>query len=340
MIKGEINSIKNLFLLKNYTTPMKRILSVLTLLLFITACDDGDLTVDVIDFSEAPAQKCPVKDVIYKVKDSEMLFIEIPSSYFTENETLPDAPIEVALSSTVKVTYRKYDDTVTSLNICPTVPDGTPNVVEQWDATSGIIQIKATSIKTTNTTTGATKITGYIYNITFKNITFEKPSGPQVYETFAFGNYTTTISALAFGFDDQAEKSTCSSDNRIFNFAGSEVLILDVGANYPALFASAVTSTPRTALINPTNKLTYKLFTNTVDNAYFCATTPPATPTLAQEWNAVDGVEAVSGIIEVSTTTFGSDFQHTVHLKNVVLKKGNSTFTLGNDYIYGSFVTP
>ncbi|MCF6133525.1 hypothetical protein [Flavobacterium wongokense] len=317
---------------------MKRILSLLTLLLFITACDDGDLTVDVIDFSEAPALKCPVKDVIYKVKGSEMLFIEIPSTYFTENETLPDEPIEVALSTTVKVTYRKYDDTVTQLNICPTVPDGTPNVVEEWKASSGIIQIKATAIKTTDTTTGATKITGYIYNITFKNITFEKPAGPQGYETFPFGNYSTTISPLAFGFDDQADKSTC--DDRIFNFSGSEALILDVGTNYPTLFASTVTTTPRTALIDSTNKLTYKLFTNTVNNTYFCATTPPATPTLSQEWNAENGVEAVSGIIEVTTTTFGSDYQHTVHLRNVILRKGNSTFTLGNDYLYGSFITP
>ena len=75
MIKGKFNSIKNLFLLKNYTIPMKRILCLLSLLLFITACDDGKLTVDVIDFSEVPAQKCSNKDVIYKVKDAEMLFI-------------------------------------------------------------------------------------------------------------------------------------------------------------------------------------------------------------------------------------------------------------------------
>ena len=37
---------------KIYTIPMKRILSIVLLLLFITACDDGNLTVDVIDFSE------------------------------------------------------------------------------------------------------------------------------------------------------------------------------------------------------------------------------------------------------------------------------------------------
>ena len=318
---------------------MKRILSILTLFLFFTACDDGDLTVDVIDLSDVAAQKCSDKDVIYKIKDSEMLFLEIPSTSFIENETLTGAPIEIAINSTNKVTYRRYDGTVTSLNICPTVPDATPNVVEQWAASAGTIQINATAIKTTNALTGITIITGYKYYIVLKNITFEKPSGPQVYETFVFGNYTTTIIPLAFGFDDQVEKSTCNNDNRIFNFNGSESLMLDVGTNFSTLFANSETTIPRKALINATNKLTYKLFANAVNNAYFCATPPPASPTLSQEWNAVAGVDPVSGVIEVSTTTLGAGFLHTIHFRNVSLKKGNSTFTLGDDYIYGSFVT-
>ena len=318
---------------------MKRILAILSVLLLITSCDDGNLTVDVIDFSEGPIQKCSLKEVLYKVKDSEMLVLEIPATTFTENQTLDSAPIEVAINSTNKVTYRKYNGTVTQNNICPTIPDGTPNVTEQWLATDGTIQIKATAIKTTNATTNATNITGYNYYIILKNVTFEKPSGPQVYETFVFGNYTTTISPLALNFDADADKSTCAaSDNRIFNFSGSEAFIFD-STNFSTLFANAVTTTPRTALISSANKLTYKLFNNTITNAYFCATTAPATPLLLQEWNAVNGVEATSGIIEVTTTTLGTSFIHTIHLKRVTLKKGNSDFSLGDDYIFGSFVT-
>lgn len=317
---------------------MKRIISLLALLLLITACDDGDVTVDVIDFSEVAAQKCPLKDVIYKVKDSEMLYIEIPASTFTENETLENAPITLPINATNKVTYRKYSDAVTANNICPTVPDGTPDVIEQWKATDGIIEIKATAIKTTNGTTNATKITGYQYNIVFKNITFDKPGDvDQTYPTFTFGNYNTTISALAFGFDDQVDKSSCS--NKLLNFSGSEAFIFDVGANFPTLFANEVTTTPRTALFDSTNKLSYKLFTNAVTDAYFCATPTPATPTLSQQWDAVAGVEATSGMIEVTTTIFGTGFQHTIHFKKVILKKGNSTFTLGDDYIFGQFIT-
>ncbi len=317
-------------MLKNYTIPMKRILCLLSLLLFLTACDDGDLTVDVIDFSEVAAQKCSAKDVIYKVRDAEMLFVEIPASIFPNDETLDGTPIEVQINSTNKVTYRKYDGTVSSLNICPTVPDATPNLMEEWNATSGIIQITSTAITTTNTTDNSTRITGYTYNIVFKNITFQKPSGPQVYETFTFGNYATTVSALAFGFNQEVDKSACST--KIYDFSGGEVFTLDV-ADYTSMFASEVTTIPRTAVISTTDKLSYRLYSGTITDDYFCATTIPTTPTLLQQW------DATSGTIEVTTTTLGSQYQHTIRLRNVTLKKGNSEFSLGNDYLFGTLIT-
>ena len=316
---------------------MKRILCILSLLFFITACDDGNLTVDVIDFSEVAVQKCSDKDVIYKVKDAEMIFIEIPASTFINDATVEGEPIEVAINSTNKVTYRKYDGTVSSANICPTIPDATPNLKEQWNATSGIIQITSTAIKSTNTTDNSTRITGYTYNIVFKNITFQKPTGPQVYETFLFGNYATTVSPLAFGFNEEVDKSACST--KIYDFSGGEVFTLDV-ADYATLFANEVTTTPRTALISSSNKLSYRLYSSTITDAYFCAATIPATPTLTQQWNAIDGIEATSGIIEVSTTTLTTTtYQHTIRLKKVTLKKGNSEFSLGDDYLFGTLIT-
>jgi hypothetical protein len=323
---------------------MKRILCLLSLLLFLTACDDGDLTVDPIDFSEGAIQKCNLKEVLYKVKGSEMIFIEIPSTYFADNQTITDIPIEVAISnaatSPVKVTYRKYASETSADNICPTAPDATPNLIEQWEATDGIIQITSTAIKTTDSTTGFVKITGYIYSIKFKNIIFLKPDGPQTQEDIPFGNYTKNITPLAFGFDTEVDKSTCSaSDNRIFNFSTSEALILDA-ADYSTLIVNQETpiATPRTASINATNKLSYRLYSGQISNAYFCAVSPTS-PTLVEQWDAESGVAGTSGIIEVETTTLGSSFRHTIHLKNVTMKKGNSEFNLGPDYIFGSFVT-
>ena len=131
-------------------------------------------------------------------------------------------------------------------------------------------------------------------------------------------------------------RSTCST--KIYDFSGGEVFTLDVG-DYNALFASEVTTTPRTALISATNKLSYRLYSNAITNAYFCAATIPATPTLSQQWDAVNGIEATSGIIEVSTTSLGAGYLHTIRLKKVTLKKGNSEFSLGDDYLFGTLTT-
>jgi hypothetical protein len=315
---------------------MKRFLGILLFVFVLNGCDDGDLEVQNIDFADVTTNKCSSKDVVYKIKDSEMLLIEIPvETTFLNEQTPENAPIIVPISSTVKVKYRQYNGNITEDNICPTIPDANPSLQEEWNAIAGTIEITTTAVKSTNQTTGLTKITGYRHYIVFKNITFEKPNGVQTYETYVFGNYNTSISALPLGFTDEAQKSTC--DNRVFNIKGSELLTFDT-TNYAALFENVVTTTPRTALINTSNKLSYRLYNNVVTDTYLCSNPIPTTPTLLQEWNAVDGIENVSGIIEVTTSTYGTGFQHTIRLKNVVMKKSNSDFTLGNDYLFGSFI--
>jgi hypothetical protein len=322
-------------LLQN-TVTMKRFLGILLFAFVLNACDDGDLQVENIDFEEITANRCSSKDVIYKIKDSEMLLMEIPiETSFLNEQTPENSPITLPISSTVKVKYRQYNGSISADNICPTIPDANPSLQEEWNAVAGTIQITTTTIKSTNETTGLTKITGYRHYIVFKNITFEKPTGVQTYETYVFGNYNTTAATLPLGFDNEAQKSSC--DNRVFNISGSELLMFDT-ENYSTLFENSVTTTPRITLINSSNKLSYKLYNNVVTDTYLCSSPTPTAPTLLQEWNAVDGVENVSGIIEVTTSTYGTGFQHTVRLKNVTLKKGNNDFTLGSDYLFGSFI--
>ncbi len=325
---------------------MKRILGLLAVVLFINACDDGDLTVDTIDFADVPVQKCPLKEILYKISDNKMLILAIPASTFLNDETPDGDPIEVQISGNIDVVYRQYIGTPTDANICDIVTAATPNLSEEWNATSGTILITSTAIKTVNSTTGITQITGYRHYIVFEDIVFLKPDGTtQTYagSSFVFGNYNdTSQSPLAFGFNDEAAISTCSSDNRIFNFNSSEVFILDL-ADFATLFQNVETTEPRIAYISATNKVNYRLYSGTINNAYFCTTPVPSTPTLTENnWLANDGVVANgTGIISVTTTqpSLGV-FEHTIRLKKVTMTKGNSDFYLGDDYLYGKIVTP
>lgn len=306
--------------------------------LALNGCDDGNLIQEDINFEDITTQSCGTNDVIYKLKEKEALLVEIPQSSFTNEPSLADTPTIIDINSSNRVVYRFYDGTVSADNICETIPPATPIVTDQWNATSGKIQIFTTAVKTLDATDNSTRISGYNHNIVFKNITFAKSSGTQVYETFPFGDYVTPATALPFLFDKTIEQ--CGSSNLIYNYTSSESLTLAIDPN---LIANEVTplDNPRIGILGTsTNILTYRLFTGLLTADYFCNATTPSTPVINQEWNAVAGVTGMSGIIEVTTTTNGpGSFKHTIVLKKVTLKNGNSDFLLGDNYIYGDLLT-
>ena len=318
---------------------MKRAFYGLIIALVFNSCDDGNLTQEVISFDTVTTQSCSTNNIIYKIKGQEALLIQIPSSSFTNEPTAVGSPTIIDINSTNRVVYRFYNGTISSSMFCETIPPSSPAVTDEWIATAGKIQISTTAIKTTNATTGKTSITGYNHNIVFKNITFAKQNGTQVYETFAFGDYSRTITPLTFGFDETLEQ--CPTSKQIYNYNSSEAVTLDnIDTN---LIQNQITplNTPRIALIGTTaNKLAYRLFTNgIVTPSYFCNTTIPTTPAISQEWIAEAGVANVKGTIEVTTTNVLNTYTHHIVLKKVTFVKGNNNFTLGDSYVLGDLIT-
>jgi hypothetical protein len=315
---------------------MKRFLGILCCVIAFSGCDDGDLVVDTIDFSAVTAKKCANNNLIYKLKDNEALILNIPATSFGSNPSVVGTPTELVINSENQVVYNFYEGKVADGNICDLLPPATPNVKNQWKASSGIIQITTTAVKKQDETNNSTRITGYNYNIVFKNITFDKGDGTtQFYETFVFGDYFKQLDpALPFDFSELL--NICSTTGEVYKFSANESFTLDID---PALIINEVTpvGSPRTAVIGAVNnKLTYRFFTNGVlAPEYFCQIPVPALPTVSQVWLGKSG-----GAIEVSTTTNGpNSFVHTIIFKNVTLEKDNSNFQLGTSYKYGELQT-
>ncbi len=317
---------------------MKKVVGLLFFLFVLNSCDDGNLVQEDITFENTATQSCSTNNIIYKLKDKEALILEIPESSFINEPTLEGSPRIINISSTNRVVYRFYNGAVSANNICETIPPATPIVTDQWNATDGTIQIITSAVKNTDATTGRTKITGYNHNVVFKNITFAKNNGTQVYETFPFGDYVTTATTLPFGFDETVEQ--CSSSKQIYNYTSSEALTLDID---PDLIKNEITplNSPRTGVIGTSiNKLVYRLYSNGVLTPdYFCNATLPILPSISQEWIAESGVTNVSGIVEVTTSKVLETYVHTIVLKKVTFTKGNSDFTLGDSYTYGELIT-
>ena len=315
---------------------MKRFLGILFLVVIISGCDDGDLFLEDINFDKATVATCANNDIIYKLNEKEALLLELPGFIFpSETKTQ-----EVTIGGSNRVVYRFFNGTVKTDNICETIPPATPIVVDQWTAEAGgKIVITSTPIKTTDATTNSSKITGYNHYIVLKNIVFIKTNNDkQKYPEFIFGDYKTTVTSIPFAFTKTLGQ--CTTSKQVYNFINSEALTLN---NIEAgLIKNEVTAlnTPRTALIgSTTNSLIYRSYTGLLTESYFCNATTPTTPTLFQEWKAAAGVANTEGIIEVTTTTFGTGFKHTIVLKKVKMVRGSDDFSLGDNYIYGELIT-
>lgn len=319
---------------------MKRVISLLIFVLFLNSCDDGNLTLETISFDDVATQSCSENEILYKIKDKEALLLQIPTTSFTNEPTDSGLPTVIDIdNSTYRVVYRFFNGAVTADNICNIIPPATPTVNDQWTGLSGKIEITTTAVKTTNTTNNSTQITGYNHNIVLKNITFSKTNGTQVYETFPFGDYVTAATSLPFGFGKVLTQ--CPSSKQVYNYTSSQSFTLDNLDSSLIVNTETPIGSPRTALIGTSsNIVTYRLFSGIITSSYFCNTTIPTTPLISEEWNAVSGVSGVSGIIEVTTIKNGtSAFTHTIVLKNVTLKKGNSDFKLGDTYAFGELTT-
>lgn len=322
---------------------MKRFLGILAGLLVLNGCDDGDLAFETINFDDVAIQQ-PCGNILYKLNNTEALILEIPASVnaFPEEPTLAGIPSSIEINATNRVVYRLYNGAVTRNNICETIQPAMPIVLEEWTAISGFIQTTTTPVIIPNTTIGfegGEKITRYQHNIVFTNILFQKGDGTtQLYNTFPFGIFTKDkANTLPFNFADIA-LNKCSSGDLVYKFVGREALTLNLD---PALLNNTVLNQVKSGLLTTTtNKLTYGFFgpiTSALNASYFCSATPPANP--LEIWNGVDGVTNTSGIVEVVTTTNGSGFLHTIRLKKATLKKGNSSFLLADDYLFGELIT-
>jgi hypothetical protein len=323
---------------------MKKYASLLLFALLLNGCDDGDLTVDTIDFATVTSTSCDTTStLIYKLKSQESLLLQMPAQSIKNIPTTPGDTLTYDINnSTFRFVYRAYDGVVAKENICGTIPPKTPNVIEEWYAKDGKILIATTPVyKSPAPDDGHTEITGYSHNIIFRNITFMKPQ-EQVEKEYVFGDYQSTVTPVVVTVPDETAEY-CSDQKKVYNNNLSNSLVIE---NFDAvnLFINKDTPTgvPRTSLINinaTTNNLYYRTYKGNLPTAtkdYYCVNTTPTSPVVSDTWVGKAGEANVSGIIEVTTTSSNKVFKHTIVLKNVTLQKGSSTFKLATVFNLGT----
>ncbi|MTH14380.1 hypothetical protein [Flavobacterium sp. LC2016-01] len=331
---------------------MKKYASLLLFALLLNGCDDGDLTVETIDFKDVSATSCDptTNTLIYKLKPQESLLLQMPENSLKNEPTAKDTLTYDIDDKTFRFFYRAYDGAVTQSNVCDAIPPATPNINQEWRALAGKLQIvtKAT-YKDPAPADGHTEIVGYNHNITLKNATFSKPGPVLVNDEYVFGDFKTTVDPVVVSFTDEVAKY-CDVQLKVYNNNSSNALVIENLDKSLIVNVDTPAGQPRKSLINlPTsdpkvtsNNLYYRIYSGNlpeITKDYFCINSTPSTPTIKDTWVGVAGVVNVSGIIEVTTTSSLKVFKHKVVIRNATLTKGNSTFRLATEFVLGTVTT-
>lgn len=159
---------------------MKKLLTFI-LVLMLTSCNDGDFDVPSFQFTET-VNSC----------DEYLLYITSSSSTEVLVLTLTSTQLETtlgerdyAISATISVIYRIFEEGIGSNYFCQSIPPLTPKVLKELIANSGTVTI----ITTEETNTGGT-VTGYNYEITISDLLFDDGNERIFFENFEFGTFT------------------------------------------------------------------------------------------------------------------------------------------------------
>ena len=167
---------------------MKRTI-LIALVSFFLGCSDADVVIEPFNFDGNSIYKCATKDILYKIKLSEILFVTFPFETYIKNEETPaNTPREIILNTTNKVIYRVYSDAANGTVICNDIPPASPFTQTEWLAQNGA-KIQIVTTKKLHPTTNA--IEYYKHVITFKNIEFSNGTESFVYDSYEFGEYRT-----------------------------------------------------------------------------------------------------------------------------------------------------
>jgi hypothetical protein len=109
-----------------YDQSMKKLFVLVASIFLLQACDDGDIALESFNFDNVLVQNCASNNLVFKIKNNELLLLNIPSSSFANEETPDGIPRVIPVNSTNKIIYRIYSDNISLSGICSILPPANP----------------------------------------------------------------------------------------------------------------------------------------------------------------------------------------------------------------------
>ncbi len=317
----------------NYIFMRRVFLGLLPAFLLVTSCNDGDLDIERVDFSDSSLTGCndfADKGLLFKIADSEALILELESN-FLRNRVTADS-IESDIPGESALYYRYFDGTVTSDYFCSTVAPSTPTVLQEVTATGGTIRALST-IKSDGS--------GFNHGIVIHGAVLMNDAGERVIEErFALGTYTTTPESASLGADfgdiihcNDTLLYKAGTDN--INRGVAIVLDLEEGLllNEETPEDDPIVST----LGSEGSKVLFYIFSGALPDNYFCMTEDerPESPTPEVVYEALQGEIAIT----TTETSDGTGFAHQITLRKLMLLNENEQRLLSQSTSFGTYTS-
>ena len=162
-------------------------IALISFLLLLVSCNDGDLQIETIDFDVSDLQYCGTATIIttiyFKINKDETLILNLQSGIIKNQ--VSDGVLVSAVPGQSQITYRIFNDNVTTNYFCDAIPPITPVVLQEIKGEGGEVQV---------TTTTKDNIT-YSHEIKLSGISLVDDSGHRITDLRIndFGTFTTII---------------------------------------------------------------------------------------------------------------------------------------------------
>jgi len=168
---------------------MKKIVGLLFILLTFS-CDDGNFEIASFEFEDT-VNFCG-EYVLYRLstnENREALIVTLTDEQIRNDETLV-LPVSITTTGTYTVTYRIFEDKVSSGYFCTTVPPVEPKVTKNWQATGGKILVINEAIYDAD----EVSIIAYKHIIVIQDLVLIKGDETIAFDpSFLYGEFQTSV---------------------------------------------------------------------------------------------------------------------------------------------------
>ncbi|CAM3596235.1 hypothetical protein [Zobellia roscoffensis] len=334
---------------------MKKTL-LLGILILLSACDDGDLQIERVDFDTVSLASCGLEDdpldttFFFKIDGDEAFLLELEGGLLV-NESSTEGTLTSTLGGSSNLVYRLFSDDVSSDYFCSTIPVLEPTVINENTAEAGDIAVN------TKVTAVSKDVKTYSHTILISGLVLTNEQNESIIDssTLTYGTFKTStptslnLEVPFMNYETITNFSECESNSiegslRLHKMINDEYVSLDIPLT---TLVNEVTEidTPRTATLE-NGEFNYTVLDTVITDDMICSTAALSEEIISHNFISSSGAINVETVASEPDGAGAITYTHTISLNSAVLVlKGDGadvadvTITALDSFVLGTYTT-